>query len=247
VEIRMRRSCLTFAVAAVALAWTLAPAVRACVDTDGDGVCDVDDDCPLVANPAQADADVDGLGDACDPCTNVFDSTADRSQVVIGGLGAPVGDETLVVRGRFIPFLETPLIDPVAHGLRVRMETVAGDAVFDALIPGGAYDHATRAGWTSHAFPTGMTAEYRNPGTIIPQVEGLAKIKFVLRTGVGITKFTAKGRGAYPVAAGQAPVRVIVVVDAPYATTGQCGEMTFPGDGAPACAFTADGAKLVCK
>jgi len=36
-------------------------------DTDGDGVPDVDDNCP-VANPDQADRDGDGTGDACDGC-----------------------------------------------------------------------------------------------------------------------------------------------------------------------------------
>lgn len=39
-------------------------------DTDGDGVCDVLDNCPLVTNPAQADPDGDGLGSVCDPCPN---------------------------------------------------------------------------------------------------------------------------------------------------------------------------------
>jgi MYXO-CTERM domain-containing protein len=34
---------------------------------DGDGVPDDQDNCPEVANPAQGDADGDGLGDACDP------------------------------------------------------------------------------------------------------------------------------------------------------------------------------------
>ncbi len=44
-------------------------------DTDGDGVPDGQDNCPLVANPDQADSDLDGVGDACDttftstPCT----------------------------------------------------------------------------------------------------------------------------------------------------------------------------------
>jgi hypothetical protein len=34
-------------------------------DSDGDGVADTEDNCPEVANPDQADANRDGLGDAC--------------------------------------------------------------------------------------------------------------------------------------------------------------------------------------
>ncbi|MBN2560854.1 MAG: thrombospondin type 3 repeat-containing protein [Phycisphaerae bacterium] len=36
-------------------------------DLDGDGVFDCLDNCPLTANPDQADADQDGIGDACEP------------------------------------------------------------------------------------------------------------------------------------------------------------------------------------
>ena len=35
-------------------------------DSDGDGIPDVDDNCPFDANPAQIDTDGDGQGDACD-------------------------------------------------------------------------------------------------------------------------------------------------------------------------------------
>lgn len=40
----------------------------ACVDGDGDGVCDEDDNCPAIANDDQADTDGDGVGDVCDNC-----------------------------------------------------------------------------------------------------------------------------------------------------------------------------------
>jgi hypothetical protein len=38
------------------------------LDLDGDGVDDAVDGCPALADPAQADADLDGFGDVCDVC-----------------------------------------------------------------------------------------------------------------------------------------------------------------------------------
>jgi hypothetical protein len=51
----------------------LAPAsfkVVVAADSDGDGVTDNIDNCDNVANPNQADADNDGIGDACEPDTD---------------------------------------------------------------------------------------------------------------------------------------------------------------------------------
>ena len=38
------------------------------VDVDGDGIDNLVDNCPLVANPSQRDEDADGYGDRCDNC-----------------------------------------------------------------------------------------------------------------------------------------------------------------------------------
>ena len=46
------------------------------VDTDGDGIPDIYDNCPFDYNPDQLDSDGDGFGDACDPCPDVY-GTAD--------------------------------------------------------------------------------------------------------------------------------------------------------------------------
>ncbi|MBI1825027.1 MAG: thrombospondin type 3 repeat-containing protein [Planctomycetes bacterium] len=60
------------------------------VDTDGDGVCDDVDNCPAVANNSQADADHDGVGDACDQCSesNLINT------VVIDGCDSGVNNST---------------------------------------------------------------------------------------------------------------------------------------------------------
>src|SRR3989454_8952718 len=109
-----------------------------CRDQDGDGVCDADDNCPLVANPDQADADGDGIGDACDPCTGAAITGA---KLALGKLGAPAGDDTLAFKGRMtVPV--APAIDPVTTGVRVLV-----DGALDATIPGGAFDPATETGW----------------------------------------------------------------------------------------------------
>ncbi|HSH00813.1 MAG TPA: choice-of-anchor B family protein, partial [candidate division Zixibacteria bacterium] len=48
------------------------------VDTDADGISDICDNCPTVANPLQVDMDGDGVGDVCDapPAPSLIDSLA---------------------------------------------------------------------------------------------------------------------------------------------------------------------------
>lgn len=43
-----------------------------CQDTDGDGVCDDEDNCVTTPNPDQLDSDGDGYGDVCDNCPTTY-------------------------------------------------------------------------------------------------------------------------------------------------------------------------------
>lgn len=59
----------------IGLSLTILPAVARATDTDGDGIDDSVDNCPLVFNPDQLDRDNDGVGDACDFCPITWDPT----------------------------------------------------------------------------------------------------------------------------------------------------------------------------
>jgi hypothetical protein len=64
----------------------------ACLDGDGDGVCDADDNCPATANPNQEDADGDGVGDSCDNCVDV--ANPDQADSDGDGIGDACGGPT---------------------------------------------------------------------------------------------------------------------------------------------------------
>lgn len=55
------------------------------VDGDGDGVFDIEDNCPNTPNANQLDADDDGFGDACDNCQN--DANPDQADFDGDGIG----------------------------------------------------------------------------------------------------------------------------------------------------------------
>lgn len=72
---------------------------QAGLDTDGDGIEDVADDCPVVADPSQIDSDGDAIGDACELALQAKLSPPGDLQNVAYQFGASVAisGDTLVV------------------------------------------------------------------------------------------------------------------------------------------------------
>ncbi len=62
-------------------------------DPDWDGVCGVADNCPDTANADQADDDLDGIGDVCDPCVGFNDTTDSDGDGVPNGCDLCYGND----------------------------------------------------------------------------------------------------------------------------------------------------------
>jgi len=210
------------------------PADVRAADSDGDGVCDLLDNCPNVPNPDQADSDHDGIGDACDPCTNIVPVFATGARIKIRRLNIP-GGNVLRMKGRMaVP--TTPSIDPAAKGVRILLSDAQGGSMLDVIIPDG-------AGWTSNR--AGTAWRYRNPG----EAHGITLVRIRLLSAPGLLNFQVSGKhGSYGVSPAAMPLKGTLVIDSPVAQTGQCGELLFAGPApAPRCAFNASRRTLRCK
>jgi hypothetical protein len=222
------------------------PADTGLPDGDGDGTCDQEDVCPTSPDPSQGDADADGLGDACDPCTNVFNGGvfANKDKLTATKLLAPTGDDKLKLKGLLI-VPTTPVIEPDVRGFRLLLQTQDGSVVFDTTIPPGTYSTATRAGWKANGTRTKFL--YKNSGNPTPLINGIAKISLGLSSKTpGLLKFSISGKnGAYgQIAPADLPVKATLVIDVPTAETGQCGETDYPNG---ACVIGAGGSSVKCK
>jgi len=208
-------------------------------DTDGDGTCDALDDCLGVANPDQLDGDHDGIGDACDPCTNSAPNFAYQSRLTVKSIYPPGGDERLTFIGTFPNIPVTPPIDPSVKGVRILIQDATGATALDVGIPGGGLQ------WKKNAAATSFL--YRSVGD---PIEGITKVKVKRNAhSPGIWKFLVLGRrGTYGVVPAHLPLKGTLVLDPPMARTGQCGESLFPGPSpAPYCSFNSNRGVVLCR
>jgi hypothetical protein len=71
-------------------------------DDDNDGVADGLDNCPLTSNPTQTDANLNGVGDVCDPAASIFNPRSAFTIEPDGQFGPATGEWTDVTPGVFL-------------------------------------------------------------------------------------------------------------------------------------------------
>jgi cysteine-rich repeat protein len=206
-------------------------------DFDTDGFCDALDTCPETADPDQLDGDADGLGDPCDPCTNVFPGLITKPKLRLRKLDFEPGRQRLKFRGTLELPPGTP-IDPATNGLRFMVQDGSGRVSVDVTLPAGLYDVALRRGWRPNGGGTAWV--YSDQAGSVGGIK-----KALLRSRVpDEAHFTIFGQdGDYRLPA-SAPILASVVLAPPFAMGGQCAEAVF---GADACHFRNQESKLLCR
>lgn len=135
----------------------------ATVDTDGDGVVDATDNCPLVSNMDQHDEDGDNTGDVCDPCPQVADAVADGDGDKIGDACDPHPATAGDVLVRFEPFTGNAL--PSGW-------TIAAGNAGDFVVAGDALSIDATAGTHVVYFNTSDKDHAIDVGVQLPAVAG---------------------------------------------------------------------------
>ncbi len=225
------------------------PADTGLPDTDGDTVCDAIDNCISIPNASQANNDSDPLGDACDPCTNIVPTVQAKAKLSMTKLLAPTGDDKLTFSSYFTGVPGTPTVDPITNGARFIVVDSTGAFPVDVTIPGGAYNTANKVGWKANGSGTSFT--YKNAGTVVPLINGINKVQIkAIPSTPGKFKTSVKGKnGTYPVNSANLPLVGTIVIDPPFASTGQCGEAQFPAapPAKPSCITVGAGKTVKCK
>ena len=108
-------------------------------DSDGDGVLDLEDNCPFTPNPAQEDSDFDGVGDACDNCPEAPNPGQEDSNS--DGIGDACDNASPAIDDQAFSVHEHATVGTVI-GIVVAADPDVGDTLSFAIIggdPGGTF------------------------------------------------------------------------------------------------------------
>jgi len=182
------------------------------------------------------DADQDGICDVDDACNGGVPMTG--AKLRLRKIQEPAGSQHVKMKAS-MTVATVPAIDPVANGFRMVIRDANGTVTMDVTVPPGAMTVENRRGWRRVGVSETWTYADRD-GT----VDGVKQV-LVRHRGGGALKISLFGKDGPYLPPAVLPVTVTMVVDAPVAATGQCGEITF-GD-SPGCFYLNQGNKLICR
>jgi hypothetical protein len=176
------------------------------------------------------DTDSDLIPDGCDPCSNA----AGAQDGIVAKASVASGIEPRDMRAVFDQTFLLPAgssfgtLDVLANGARLRIESVRGQAMFDAALPGGAYAGSGTRGWT--ATPTKLKYTDRTESLI----DGVKRVLIVDQANKQPGRVRVKARaggGKFGMWDSMLPMTAIVALgDETAAAAGECGEFSFVAD-----------------
>jgi hypothetical protein len=234
--------------------------VDTCNDIDGDGfglpglqgaTC-APDNCIDTFNELQIDSDLDTMGDACDPCTNVAggQNFTGSSKIKLKRINTdPVaGNDVVLVKGDFHLATGTDFsqLDPMSEGARIMLTGADGTVRVDEILPATPFTGGSRGG---HGWKVSGNREvWKFLDKRSARINGIARfvVKDRSRRSPKMVRVLLKGKkGNYPVITGDDPVTATIVLgDSVASSDGLCGESAFDRY---ACRFNANGRILLCK
>jgi hypothetical protein len=242
-------------------------------DTDRDGVDDADDrcndidrdgygsqlvggtcpfdNCPWTYNTSQRDIDLDSVGDACDPCTNIgnLQNFYQNDSLVFRRVNTDTNpeDDSFEINGDFrLPsYLPFDSLDPAQTGARVVVRTANGERILDVILPPGEFDRETRErGWRRDQRERTWRYVERRP----TRLQSVTRLSFTDMSNrwPQTVRIAVRGRnGDYPVDYADAPLFASIALgDQNASKKGACAETPYT---ASDCVFLRGGKTVACE
>lgn len=111
-------------------------------DTDGDGVCDAEDNCPAVANAGQLDLDGDHAGDVCDADDRALNLVVVKVMRNVSKTPSKQNGR-IFLKGDFLTLGEAPF--SASSGFLVRVQDGPGASLLDTTFSWSAGDCQTNS------------------------------------------------------------------------------------------------------